>query len=355
MTRLISASLAAALVLSAPRLSACAPVAPAAAVNITSTDGLIAALQRAKGGETFLLAPGSYSALGGNGWKPASEVVIASADPANQATIAGIEFDDSQNLTFRDLKVTLNARTQTIWDITHSSNILIERVEMYDKPGSSHRGLMFRWAQNVALKDSKIHDNGGVRIIASQHVVVSGGDFRDLSDDGIQTNDSSFVTLKGNHFTDFHPGPGDHPDAMQFETYGQTQPMTDIEVLDNVVERGGGGIVQGVFMGNEAHIPYQRVKIVGNGLAGTMYNGIAIGAASDVEISRNYVLPYVDMGSSIGGGPVVGLTMDENWTAAPIDTEGSTKVRVTNTHKIRPAAVGDASAMRAWVSAQSSR
>jgi hypothetical protein len=323
--------------------------------TITTTAALAAALTAAQGGETFTLPPGPLDSLGLRHVEPASTVVIASADPANPAVIAGMEFDSCQHLTFSDIEVRLNARTQTVCDVAYSSGIRFQRVDFADAPGSSNAGLLFKNSSSVSVDTCNFHDSGTfVRNVNSDHVTISNSIFHDGQGDGIQSNGSSFVTLLGNRFTDFNPSGGDHPDAMQFFTYGQTAPATDILVQDNVVTRGKGGIVQGVFMGNEAHIPYERVKILGNGLAGTMYNGIAINAASDVEISHNYVLPYVDMGSSIGAGPVTGLVMDGNCTAGPIDTAGSSGVSVSNTQTIQPAAVGDDSALKAWLAARAS-
>jgi hypothetical protein len=319
---------------------------------ISTTAALAAALTAAQGGETFTLAAGPFDSLGLRGVKPASPVTIASADPSNPAVFAGMEFDGCSGLAFRDLRIGLNARTQSVCDVSYSSDISFQRVEFADHPGSDAPGLLFKNSSNVSVDSSTFHDCGTfVRNVNSDHITISNSTFHDGQGDGIQSNGSSYVTLTGNRFTDFHSAAGDHPDAMQFFTYGQTVPATHIEVGDNVVVRGAGSIVQGVFMGNEAQIPYEDVSIHDNAIVGGMYNGIAMNAAKRVNVSRNLVQPYADMGSWIDIGPVDGLTMDGN-AATQICTAGSTNVTVTNTKTIAAVPVGDMTALDAWLAAK---
>ena len=58
--------------------------------------------------------------------------------------------------------------------------------------------------------------------------------------DGVRGTGSSFVTIASNTFTDFRPNSTDHPDAIQFWTYGSTASATDIVIKDNVFTRGTG-------------------------------------------------------------------------------------------------------------------
>jgi len=197
--------------------------------------------------------------------------------------------------------------------VTNSARVRVERVDFADAPGSSKPGLMFRWCQDVAAVACRFHDCGtALRIIDSQGVSVERGKFCDLRGDGVQSTGSSRVTISRNVFTDFYPRPGDHPDAIQFFTLNQKTPATDITVTDNIVTRGRGGIIQGVFMGNEAKIPYEGVLIAGNALEGTMYNGIAVSCGRRVTVRDNAITPGEDMNSWISLGAVDGLTLGEN-------------------------------------------
>jgi hypothetical protein len=319
---------------------------------ISTTPELLAALRSAKPGQTLALASRTFSTLGIERLKFAREVVIASADPANPATVQGMEIDDCEGFIFRDLKVRLNRRTQTVCNVTHSARVRLDRLDLADTTDSPNNGLLFRWCRDVAVSRTRFHDCGNaVRNVDSVGVTVEGCDFRNIQGDGIQTTGCSSVRLSGNSFTDFYPGPGDHPDAMQFFTLNQTAPAREILIEDNVITRGKGGIVQGIFLGNEAGIPYQEVKILGNALAGTMYNGIALGNGQDVTIQNNFVQPYADMGSWIRLDEISGLELGGN-EVTNVALKGCRGVRDRGFKRIGPAPVGDERRLRAWIAAR---
>jgi hypothetical protein len=316
---------------------------------VATTTDLVSALTNAKGGEILLLAPGNYPVLVLQDIRPESAVVIASADPANPATLWGVEADACQNLTFRDLIVRLNLRTKMAFVATHCADIRLLRVDIHDSAKSVNSGLLFRWVQNATVVQSRFHDIGdAVQIRTCTKIEVVDCEFNDIRGDGINTTDSSHVTLSRNHFTDFFPSPGDHPDAMQFYTFRQTTSATDILINDNVITRGKGGVIQGIFMGNEADIPYQRVKIQGNALAGTMYNGIAMGNGRDVTVRDNFVLPYDDMESWIRLEKITGLALGGNQTTNVL-LDGCRAVQDRGFTRIGPATVGDERRLRAWI------
>jgi hypothetical protein len=66
--------------------------------TITTGDALGAALQACQGGETLLVSGIFPSWVALPTVNPATPVTIASADPANPATIPGLEFDGCSNL-----------------------------------------------------------------------------------------------------------------------------------------------------------------------------------------------------------------------------------------------------------------
>jgi Ca2+-binding RTX toxin-like protein len=314
--------------------------------SVSNTDALIAALKTAQSGDTILLTAGSYSAINLSGVNFAGQgVTIASADPSHPATVAGVGLDRCSGLTFSNLEVTINSSTQDAFDVSYSSNIHLVGINMHGAPGGDVPGLLFKNSSNVSVENSEFHDLGtsAVRNYQSDHVTISNNNFHDINGDGVDSNDSSYVTVHGNYFTNFHEAPGDHPDAIQFYTAGQTTSAHDITVSDNTVVRGTGDVVQGVFMGNEANIPYQNVEITGNKIIGEMYNGIAIGNGQNVEIANNVVEGYTDMTSWIRVEGSSGVSIHDNQTTGILDTNGNTGLSEANNTIISQAAIGDTS------------
>ena len=64
--------------------------------------------------------------------------------------------------------------------------------------------------------------------------------------------------------------PGAHPDAIQFYSYNGVN-SSDITVTDNLITRGTGNAVQGVFFENA-----RDILVSGNAMLGTMTNGISV-------------------------------------------------------------------------------
>lgn len=329
------------------------PAAAAAAkgetVTVRDSGALMAALKKADAGDVILLAPGAYATIGIQGLKlDGSGVTVASADRANPVVVAGIEIANASGLTFRDLEVTLNARTETVFNIVDSRNIRLERLHLHGPPQSGKPGLMFRNSANVGVYDSKFHDVGtAVRNIDSTEVVMSGNDFREIYGDGIQSTGSSNVTITRNHFTNFHTSPGDHPDAIQFFTLNQKAPVHDIVITENVVIRGAGDITQGIFLGNEISMPYVNVKIAGNKIIGAMFNGIAIGNGQNVVVSDNLVQAYRDQDSWIRLEGLTNSTVENNQSTALLTEKGNVGLTERSNKKLRSAKVGDISALTA--------
>ncbi len=81
---------------------------------------------------------------------------------------------------------------------------------------------------------------------------------------------------------------GDHPDAIQFLTTGTTAASHDINITGNLITRGTGDAVQGIFMRDEVGtLPYANVNIDNNMLVGTGYNGITVLGGKTVAVTNN--------------------------------------------------------------------
>jgi Ca2+-binding RTX toxin-like protein len=314
-------------------------------ITVNTNQGLISALRSAQSGDTILLSAGNYSAIGLQGVNFAGPgVTIASADAAHPVTVAGVELSNCSGLTFRDLEVTINSRLQNAFNVAGSSNIHLDGLDVHGATGGVLPGLMFRNSSNVSVTDTQFHDLGtAVCNMNSTGVTISDNRFKDLRGDGIQTTGSSNVTIDGNHFTDFHTAPGDHPDAIQFFTLNQTAAVHDIVITDNVVVRGAGDIVQGIFLGNEIDMPYVDVTISGNKIIGAMYNGIAVGVGQNVNISGNIVQAYADQDSWIIIEHSSNATIANNQTLSLITSTGNTGLSLSGNTTLAATSVGDVS------------
>lgn len=313
----------------------------------TTVAALVAAAPKAQPGSTLILAKGTYKeALILKNAKFASPGITI--DGAG-ASIGGLEVDLCAGITFTGFEITVSQRTQVVANVTNSQGVAFIGGKMHDPVNKNRRGLMFRDSKKCSADGVEFENLGtGVLIVASPDTSVANSLFHDINGaDGVQSNKSGFVSITGNRFTDFFPTPGAHPDAIQFITTGQTAPVTDIIVAGNIVVRGKGGIIQGVFMSDEAKVGYQNVTITGNALVGCMFNGIATNNATAQNIADNLVQPYTDMNSwvQINGGSGVAASNAAPQVVAP------KAVSVTGTTTVKAVPIGDLAPLDAWLRA----
>ena len=192
----------------------------------------------------------------------------------------------------------------------------------------------------------------GIGHLSCTDLMIERNTFHDLRSDGVAGGDGcARITIRGNTFTDFHPQPGDHPDAIQIWTAKAVAPTTDITIEDNVILRGQGGAVQGVFLGDESagKYPYQRVRIIGNLLAGTGTNGIAVGGGDDILIADNTVAG-VGTGNDVSRIRVQGVTnavLRDNQAQEFVFPTGKAGVEETGSKVIAPVKDGGAALLAA--------
>ena len=157
---------------------------------------------------------------------------------------------------------------------------------------------LYAWtpSSGVSVTNSHVSDLGsGIGHYNDNGLTISNNTLSNLEADGIFGGGSSHVVVTGNQISDFHPAVGDHPDAIQFwGSAAGAPPPTDITIADNVITRGAGDVMQGIFIENS-----QNLTITGNAMAGTMYNGISLSNSTNTLIQNNFVQGDVDMSSWI--------------------------------------------------------
>lgn len=286
---------------------------------VSTVAQLNSALASAHGGETIRLAPGVYSGLGTKELNYASGVTITSADETHPAVITPFYLSKSANITFSHIEFfTAGSNDPQPFRVYHSKSISYIHDNFHGDLGvppssESCTGIRFFSSENISMTEN---DFSRLRVgIVNDNVsggVFSDNSFHDMRSDGMDTIESNHILITNNVFTDFEPADGDHPDAMQFwGNRGTTTSPHDFTVDGNLVARGSGRPIQGVFMGGD-FIPYQDVIISNNIVVGGHYNAIAVGGAENLKILSNIVAAYSDYGSFIRMQRITGLTVTHN-------------------------------------------
>ena len=322
--------------------------------TVSSSATLLTAIQNAKPGDTIALVAGSYSTLSLANVNVAGTVTIMSADPGHPAVIAGVNLAFSSGLSFRDLEVTMDPRNGTAVTVGNSHDISFSGLDVHGGFVGDGNGALVRNSSNVTIKDSEFHNIGtGISHIDTTGVVIDNNSIHDLQADAIHGGGSSNITISGNQFTNFHPRPGDHPDAIQFWTTYTTTSAHDIVIKDNVFVRGAGDPAQGIFMGNEWGLTYKNVTISGNAVVGGMYNGIAITMADNVHISANLVEGFVDMNSWISVTKSTAVQIDNNVATSYATSFSLPGVTTWANSSIGLGAIGDTKLLDTWLAEHS--
>jgi parallel beta-helix repeat protein len=276
-----------------------------ATVTVSSTSALINALKSAQDGDVILLSGGTYSGVKLSGFR-FSDVTIRSADVGDPAVLTDLLVRDSSGLNLRDLELFVDPnKPLNSHQVVNSKDIHLSGLNVHGtldgSPAQDKVGLMIRGSQDVSVTKSEFHELWhGISFLDNKGVLIENNKFHDLRTDGVRGGGTSDMKVLNNHFTDFYPEAGDHPDAIQFWTTNTTQVARNIEVSGNVYERGKGGLAQGIFFRDQVgNLPFENVTISNNLVSGAMYNGISVQGSTNLKITGNTVAAYKDQDSWI--------------------------------------------------------
>lgn len=312
-------------------VQASAPLASATPTSqvVSTSAQLVAALQAAKGGETILLAGGTYSDILLYKINPASNVTIMSQSATNPAVLTGLNVNVSSNLSFKNLTMATslyNAPTSTQaatpFVVQGSSNVNFDTVSVHGTMDNNAQndvnGLRIQASTNVTVSNSEFQQlYNAVTDLNNTNVSFINNSFHDIRNDGIDNGGSSNVTITGNKFTNFTPvgavgTTGDHADAIQFWTTNTTADVSNITVTNNTITRGTGSYLQGIFITDQVGVHYNNVTVTGNTLTGTEYNGITVQNAVGDTVANNSIIGYDGMQSSLRLQNTSQLTLSNN-------------------------------------------
>lgn len=282
--------------LMAASLLACSQ-ASAQPVRVSNATQLAAAIKNVKGGETIQLAAGRYGDVVIDQRDFARPVTIGAVE-GGTATIETLQVRGSRNIAFRDIAMGRAKRPgepdwMTLHRINDSSGISFTNVTVHgsddDDPSNDGYGVTVTNSQDVAFTKSVFRDLWkALMIVGSTRVEVSGSRFVALREDGINASGCEDLVIDANHFEDFRPLAGGHPDAIQLYSAQQKRGQARIRITNNVILQGKGSGVQGIWIADPKTYGYRDVTIANNLIhSNDMWNGIGIVGVTGARITGN--------------------------------------------------------------------
>jgi parallel beta-helix repeat protein len=343
--------LAAVMVLSLAVASGCSAQEPAQrAGEIATPKTFWAKVQAAQPGAVILLDNGDYGPVKLYGKKVATPGIRIEVKPGAKAVFSSLTLENSEGIDVRGVEV-VNATNAIAVTVADSSNVSLSGFKVHGA-GAGHGGVGFliRDSAGVSVTGSEITELGsGIGHVHSSNLTFSNNTLHQLQTDGIYGGGSSHVVVASNHIGEFHPQPGDHPDAIQFWGNRDGTPGRDISIRDNVIDRGSGEVMQGIFIEATSDL-----TISGNAMTGTMYNGISLSGVKSGLVEDNFVQGFTDMESRIVVRDASSdVTVRNNVAQAILNFDGggnNPRYKEDHNKTVRAAKPGDSTAMRAWIS-----
>jgi len=324
----------------------------ASTLSVSNPQALYAAVKASSAGDTILLRSGDYGVVQLDHLNFPGAGLTVKAAPGAKPVMTSLVAKNSKGLNFAGLEIAMAPKQQYGMFAIQSERISFDNMTAHQADGSLDGvGFFFRLSNRISVTNSEFHHLGvGGSALDTPNVTVSNNRFHDINTDGVDLAGSPAATVTANTFTDFFPGPGAHPDAIQFwGTKEHPMPAGSV-VKDNIIRRGKGRVMQGIFVESQSNI-----TIVGNAMSGTMTNGISVSATKTADIRDNFVQGYRDMGVRIiARGGSSNITVSGNVAPLVVDLRQGNEPGTVNfvenkTSRIRDAAVGDDSAMDAWL------
>jgi Ca2+-binding RTX toxin-like protein len=287
-------------------------------IVVKDSAGLSAAIKAAQSGDVIQLAPGSYTAaIVGRAFDGAG-LTITSQDPGAPATLTALSVAEASGVKLTGLEFSvIGATREHPFYVRDSSNITFDQLNVHgtaDGQTNDVAAMMIRGSKNITVQNSQFHDvRHGISLLDNDGVTVKGNEFQDIQADGVRGGGTSNLLVANNYFSSFHPVDGDHPDAIQLWTTNTTTSATNITITGNVVVRGAGDPIQGIFFRDQVgDVPFKNVVVTDNLIVGGAYNGLTIGGVDGGVIARNTVVELPDQKSWISTPSSTNITLSGN-------------------------------------------
>lgn len=317
--------------------TASAPTDAISQTDITNTSSLLNAIRSAREGDTLLLQPGRYDSFTLQNLSFSKPVILTSRDPKRPATLTGFKIRKVNGLTIKNVECEVVASNGMFsYSILDSQNIDLQQLDIHGSlngdPGDDKSPIMIRGSRFIKISDSDFREVfHGISFLDSENVTISGNSFRMLRTDGIRGGGSSHLVIKGNVFTDFQPNPKDHPDGVQLWTTNTKAAARDILIEQNIMIRGSGAAIQGIFVRDTFNqFPFENLTIRNNLIVGGMYNGIGIGGSKDAIVENNIVAAFPGQKSWIRVGIAQNMILSGNRATAYVLSDAAQVVQKAN-------------------------
>jgi hypothetical protein len=331
-------------------------------IRVSSADELLRVLRRARHGAIIRLAPGSYPSLTISGVDIDGNVTITSADSKAPAQIHRLVIRNSSGITVQNLEMIASERNdfRVPFHILSASRMTLDRLHVHgplQATGQTRvRALLIRGSSQITVSRSRFRQLGyGIALLDVDGLTIKDNEFSDIRTDGLRGGGVSNALIANNVFTDFHPVEGDHPDAIQLWSTNQSKPARNIIIRDNLIVRGNGTPIQGIFI-RDTHnqLPFENVQILDNLVVGGRYNGIAVNGVIGGRIEGNEVIAFPDSKSWIRVDDGRQLVMRGN--RAPFYViRGESDVQKSNNDVSSPTNARIAQRIAAWLDAKPGR
>ncbi len=269
---------------------------------VGNRDQFIAAQWAAKGGDTILLAPGTYQDLFVKNLSYASEVTISSLDPKNPAIVERLNISSTKNIVITDISFERVSANINPWHFDHLRVDNTENIRIHDNnfvgglvnDGSADQGFINGTAifgdriNNISIIDNNftlVHK--AVRISNSNNVSVIDNFIHDYREDGMFFSGIKGLLIDSNHIEAPNIfSSAEHADMMQLIG------IKDGIIRNNFLNQADGDWTQGILLGKGGYAiaDVGNVLIENNILYSGHHHGISTYDTPYVTIKNNLVL-----------------------------------------------------------------
>lgn len=280
-------------------------------VQAANTQDLFAALAQATGGETIVLAPGSYGAVTFSRFNFTVPVTIQGGNFAQMAVLSstGLNFEGGTVTFVPDATSTSDSQAIRVWssDNIHFNNMTLigglavngvdPSATAPDSTGNVlgypvGKGINFASSSNSSITNSDISIFAKGVVFAGGHdYLVDGNAIHNLRTTPISGSVEANLTISNNRTWDSNPwqyGAQDHGDRIHIWTNGV--PITGLVIANNMLDQGAGAPMLGIYLDdNGAKLGFANVLITGNTLIDGQGQGVLLENVSGT-VSNNTLI-----------------------------------------------------------------
>lgn len=279
----------------------------------------------AAGATSIALRPGAYREIAITQQRPATVVTLKAADPAQPPLVHKLLVADAANLLFRNWRLLPHAdegMEGVLADVQRSRGIIFERMSFNMDVAPTERrwrGVTLLNVEGFALRDSTMAGlERGLQIERSRQVSVSHNLFTQMGLAAVNIVEGEGVEIESNRFTGLRGPPDATGTFVHVWTRGTTLPSRNLTIRNNVMIQDTQTAAQGVFLSNEARIPFENVLVADNIVVVGSPHAISVDRASNVKVLNNLVLDTADstFNASVRLTRVTGAEVTNNLASA---------------------------------------